>query len=57
MFLFSSFLPFTRGTPWANYNIIGISRKSLNTGKNPGKNTVSVKRVSVPKLYCPIGYL
>ena len=53
MFLFSSFLPCTRGTPWANYSINGISRKSIYTGKN----TVSDKRVSVPKFYRPIGYL
>ena len=43
MFLFSSFIPCTRGTPWANYSINGISRKSINTGKNTGKNTVSDK--------------
>ena len=50
----SLFLPYTLnlGTPWANYSINGISRKS----KNTGKNTVSDKCVSVPKFYCPMGY-
>ena len=46
----SLFLPYTLnlGTPWANYSINGISRKSKNTGKNT---------VSVPKFYCPMGYM
>ena len=55
MFLFSSFLPCTCGTTWATYSINGISRKSINTGKNTGKNTMSDKCVSVPNFYCPIG--
>ena len=44
----SLFLPYTLnlGTPWANYSINGISRKS----KNTGKNIVSDKCVSVPKI-------
>ena len=56
-FFLPFFLPFTLGTPWANFSINGISRKSKNTGKSTGKNTVSDKRVSVPKFYCPIGYM
>ena len=46
----SLFLPYTLnlGTPWANYSINGIST---------GKNTVSDKCVSVPKFYCPMGYM
>ena len=51
MYVFAFFLPYTCGTPWATYSINGISRKGINTGKN----TVSDKRVSVPKFYCPIG--
>ena len=60
MCVFVFFLPSLH--PWdplarANYSINGISRKRINTGKNTGKNPVSDKRVSVPKVYCPIGYL